>query len=281
MGKAKKIKISGTQRNVPLERQLDDDSRVKPIRGKNRNNETEDAEVGKLCFQFDIESYRFQFIDSKLSKVILREARKQAADLEEEHEQKPPKSSTSVTLGNEKFDSDEDVEEKDESDVEYEDVHIDEEEEKALELFMSKERTQRKTLADYIMEKLKEKQTEINTQFSDAASLKTQDLDPKVVELYRGVKLVLSRYRSGKIPKAFKIIPALSNWEQILSITDPDSWSAAAMCAATRLFTSNLKEKMAQRFFNLILLPRVRDDIAEYKRLNFHLYQALRKAMFK
>jgi hypothetical protein len=38
---------------------------------------------------------------------------------------------------------------------------------------------------------------------------------------------------------------------------------------------------MAQRFFNLVLLPRVRDDIAEYKRLNFHLYQALRKALFK
>lgn len=26
------------------------------------------------------------------------------------------------------------------------------------------------------------------------------------------------------------------------------------------------------RFFNLVLLPRIRDDIAEYKRLNFHLY---------
>ena len=29
------------------------------------------------------------------------------------------------------------------------------------------------------------------------------------------------------------------------------------------------------RFFNLVLLPRVRDDIAEYKRLNYHLYQVL------
>ena len=53
------------------------------------------------------------------------------------------------------------------------------------------------------------------------------------------------------------------------------------MYAATRIFTSNLTEKMAQRFFNLVLLPRVRDDIAEYKKLNFHLYQALRKALFK
>lgn len=38
---------------------------------------------------------------------------------------------------------------------------------------------------------------------------------------------------------------------------------------------------MAQRFYNLVLLPRIRDDLAEYKRLNFHLYQALRKSLFK
>lgn len=45
---------------------------------------------------------------------------------------------------------------------------------------------------------------------------------------------VLSKYRSGKLPKAFKIIPALSNWEQILYITDPETWTAAAMYQATR-----------------------------------------------
>lgn len=50
---------------------------------------------------------------------------------------------------------------------------------------------------------------------------------------------------------------------------------------ATRIFASNLKEKMAQRFYNLVLLPRVRDDIAEYKKINFHLYQSLRKALYK
>lgn len=54
------------------------------------------------------------------------------------------------------------------------------------------------------------------------------------------------------------------------------------MCFAfPRIFSSNLKERMAQRFYNLVLLPRVRDDIAEYKRLNFHLYMALKKALFK
>lgn len=53
------------------------------------------------------------------------------------------------------------------------------------------------------------------------------------------------------------------------------------MYQATRIFASNLKEHMAQKFYNLVLLPRIRDDLAEYKRLNFHLYQALRKALFK
>ena len=31
----------------------------------------------------------------------------------------------------------------------------------------------------------------------------------------------------------------------------------------------------------MVLLPRVRDDITQNKRLNFHLYQALRRACFK
>lgn len=156
-----------------------------------------------------------------------------------------------------------------------------EEDEQALQVFMNHDSAKRKTLADIIAEKIKEKETEIQTQLSDATGVKVQDMDQKVVDLYKGVRTVLSRYRSGKLPKAFKIIPALANWEQVLAITEPDNWTAAAMYAATRLFTSNLKDRMAQRFFNLILLPRIRDDIEEYKRLNFHLYQCLRKALFK
>ena len=60
-----------------------------------------------------------------------------------------------------------------------------------------------------------------------------------------------------------------------------DMWSAAAVYQATRIFTANLKEKLAQRFFNQLLLPRVRDDIDTFQRLNYHLYQAIRKALFK
>lgn len=59
------------------------------------------------------------------------------------------------------------------------------------------------------------------------------------------------------------------------------TWDLPTTPLKTRIFASNLKERMAQRFYNLVLLPRVRDDIAEYKRLNFHLYMALKKALFK
>jgi len=99
--------------------------------------------------------------------------------------------------------------------------------------------------------------------------------------MYSQIKDLLRKYRSGKLPKAFKILPSLTNWEHILYITEPDNWSAAAIYQATRIFASNLNAKMAQRFYNLVLLPRIRDDISEYKRLNFHLYMALRKALFK
>lgn len=53
------------------------------------------------------------------------------------------------------------------------------------------------------------------------------------------------------------------------------------MYQATRIFTSNLKAKMAQRFFNIILLPCIRTDIAENKKLNYHLYMALKKSLYK
>jgi essential nuclear protein 1 len=30
------------------------------------------------------------------------------------------------------------------------------------------------------------------------------------------------------VPKAFKIIPNLKNWEEVLYLTDPDSWTPHA-----------------------------------------------------
>lgn len=136
-------------------------------------------------------------------------------------------------------------------------------------------------LSEMIMQKIQEKEADIQTKISDDGSLKIEDIDPKVKEMYEGVRDVLKRYRSGKIPKAFKIIPKLRNWEQILFITEPHNWSAAAMFQGTRIFCSVLSQAMAQRFYNLVLLPRIRDDLCEYKKLNMHLYNALKRALFK
>lgn len=124
-------------------------------------------------------------------------------------------------LGPAEKDSDEESEQEDhlEPDTFYENIEIDEDDEKALELFMSKNPAPRRTLADIIMEKITEKHTELETQFSDAGSLQMQEIDPRVKEMYEGVRNVLQKYRSGKLPKAFKIIPHLRNWEQILYIT--------------------------------------------------------------
>lgn len=91
----------------------------------------------------------------------------------------------------------------------------------------------------------------------------------------------MSRYKSGKLPKAFKIIPSLANWEEILYITQPETWTPHATYEATRMFVSNLKVKPVQRFLNLVLLDRIREDVAENKKLSYHLYLALKKGLYR
>ena len=91
----------------------------------------------------------------------------------------------------------------------------------------------------------------------------------------------LSKYTVGKIPKAFKHIPSMQLWEEILYITEPENWSPNALYQATRIFASNFGAKKAERFYKLVLLPRVREDIRKNKRLHFALYQTLKKALYK
>ena len=51
--------------------------------------------------------------------------------------------------------------------------------------------------------------------FSDNASVQMEQIDERVASMYKQIRTILSRYRSGKLPKAFKIIPSLRNWEQV------------------------------------------------------------------
>eukprot|EP00126_Sphaerothecum_destruens_P005956 Sdes_comp19136_c0_seq1m9865 len=272
--KEETVKSYKKQRHSPLEQQIVSDGVVKARkipRKKLRDESRADADE--------------EFVSSKMSKKILSEARKQQAEVEDISKYTERKK---ASLFGEPNVDDEDEEDQSDSeilseindDIPYEDFNVDENDEKALGMFLPTSTSQRRTLGDIIANKIRERETEICSQMSEGPNSKTH-LSPKVVEVYANVGALLKKYRSGKLPKAFKIIPALSNWEEILYLTNPDEWSAASMYQATKLFASNLNAKMAQRFFNQILLPRVRDDIAEYKKLNYHLYMALKKALYK
>ncbi|XP_066528162.1 bystin [Hoplias malabaricus] len=276
MPKVKKCKAEPNRASVSLSDQI---LQSHSVRSQSRTKRTHQQQAEE----------QEEYVDEKLSKKILEQARLQQEELHTEFglSAAEPKRSPATVLGpnSQDVESDEEWPElgsavgEEVGDVT--EVEVDPEDEKAIQMFMNKNPPVRRTLADIIMEKITEKQTEVGTVMSEVSEAFVPQLDPRVVEVYRGVSKVLSKYRSGKLPKAFKIIPALSNWEQVLYLTEPENWTAAAMYQATRIFSSNLKERMAQRFYNLVLLPRVRDDIAEYKRLNFHLYSALKKALFK
>jgi len=264
MGKAKKLKVSKKESVAPLEDQIKSGIFAAPTgRVKERPRLDEDE----------------NYVESRLSKSIITQARQQAAEIEEEFGVPAAIKSKAVSLGSPGSD-DESEDDLEIQKYDEREVAVNEDDDLAIRMFMKPSGVKTRTLADIINEKITEKKTEIDTQFTDTSEV-ARDIDPKVCEMYSEVGKLLSRYRSGKIPKAFKVLPQFRNWEQLLHLTNPDGWSAAAMYQATRVFTSNLKEKMAQRFFNLILLPRVRDDIDTYQRLNFHLFQALRKALFK
>lgn len=167
---------------------------------------------------------------------------------------------------------------------------IDAEEARLLQAFQPASRVQSRNLADMIMEKIREK--EEGAQPTSSASPATHGassgrergedhVDPRVARVYTAIGTVLKSYTSGKIPKAFKILPNVKNWEQLLMLTKPDQWSPHAAYQATRIFAANLNESMAQRFYASILLPIVHERLLEEKKLHPALYMAVRKALFK
>ena len=117
-------------------------------------------------------------------------------------------------------------------------------------------------LADLIMQKLASGQFEDGdkmakgpVKYEDLEDGVASSLDPKVVAAYKSLGGILRQYRSGKLPKIFKIIPQIANWEEVLFLTKPEQWSPASTAEATKIFCSNLNGKMVQRFYNLVLLP--------------------------
>lgn len=185
----------------------------------------------------------------------------------------------------EEEEEDEDYEEMVETDAEGNYIaaggDLSESEEAVVQQFLNAGRDETRNLADIIMEKLQEKGNGNGEEDSQGGGGMEELVPSKVSEVFVSVGSMLKHYRSGKLPKALKMLPHLKNWEQILWLTRPDEWSPAATYATTRIFASNLNVKLAQRYYNLVLLEKCRDDIQTQGRLNYYLYLALKKALFK
>ena len=262
-----------------------------------------------------------KFIDPKLSRNILRLAREQQEELEAEElelqraqttdEPEASGSKDAIRNNNGQMPEDSDDEEHDASDAELDDeeaeygengwssydanLEIDPSDRALLDKFEAQHKLEaeddeamdaqegrrggNKTLADLIMEKIDQAE---NKEEYDAEERKMPPgINPKVVEVYTKVGQLLSRYKSGPLPKAFKIVPSLPAWETILYITNPETWTPHATLAATRIFVSSMKSDQVQKFFELVLLDKVRDEIQDDGKVTYQTYEAMKKAIYK
>jgi essential nuclear protein 1 len=105
--------------------------------------------------------------------------------------------------------------------------------------------------------------------------------DRRLQEACKELGEILSKYRSGKLPKFFNILPQLENWEELILLCSPQNWTPQANFEATKLFASNLAAVLAEKFNKLVLLPNIRNDIKSNKKLNIHYYNCLKKSIFK
>lgn len=112
-------------------------------------------------------------------------------------------------------------------------------------------------------------------------NVEESQLDPRVIQAYKMVGDVLKTYTSGKLPKAFNVLPTTESWEELIDLTRPEEWTPHAMYEATIMFSSNLNAFLAERFYQKVLLPKIRSDIKRHKKLNVHYYKCLKKAIFK
>lgn len=106
------------------------------------------------------------------------------------------------------------------------------------------------------------------------------EIPMKVVDTFTKVGQILTRYKSGPLPKPFKVLPTLPQWPSLLEITQPEKWTPHAVYRATKIFVS-ANAAVGQHFLNTILLDRVRDDIQETKKLNVHLYNSLKASFYR
>lgn len=178
---------------------------------------------------------------------------------------------------------------------EIEEMEIDPEEEALFRKYVGNgeedfENDDQPTLADKIMEKIRQKEEGSEPAPAPGDEPQGVMLPEKVIAVYAKVGELLSRYRSGKLPRAFKIVPTLRNWEDVIYVTQPEAWSPQAVYEATKLFISTLSAQQSQKFVYSVLLDRFKTELdptaprmpgSGPKTLNYHVYRALKKSLYK
>lgn len=286
----------GNLRTVPRSSSSSSSQKKKSSK-KQRHNDEDDEESGG----------GEGFLDASSSRKILQLAKEQQDELEQEDEiQNKP--SFAQSFKNQQIDSEEEEEEDEYSDFEeeeeVEEIVYDEEDAevdpKDAELFNKYFQSNGETnnndddnsfqptinLADKILAKIQEKESQQQQQQQSSPDNSNEDavlLTPKVILAYEKIGQILSTYTHGKLPKLFKILPSLKNWQDVLYVTNPNSWTPHATYEATKLFVSNLSSNEATVFIETILLPRFRDSIenSDDHSLNYHIYRALKKSLYK
>lgn len=274
----------GNLRTTPRSSTKSQSSKKKYSRRTNNNDDDEEGEG---------------FLDASSSRKILQLAKEQQDELKEE-EEGVTKPTFAQSFKNQEVVSDDDEEEEREySDFEVEEeeeeVVYDEEEievdEKDAELFNkyfqsngeSMSQGQSINLADKILAKIQEKELQQQQQESGKPVEDAVLLPPKVILAYEKIGQILATYTHGKLPKLFKILPSLKNWEDVLYVTNPEQWTPHATYEATKLFVSNLQANEAQKFIEKVLLEKFRSSIedSDDHSLNYHIYRALKKSLYK
>lgn len=109
--------------------------------------------------------------------------------------------------------------------------------------------------------------------------------DKAVQRVFKAIGMILKRYTVGPLPKAFRLLPLLERWQELILLTDPAEWSPCTILAATRIFTktTTTNDNIAQAFFQSILLPLFRAQVRreDTARLHSMYYRAIRLATYR
>ncbi|KAG2345112.1 Bystin-domain-containing protein [Suillus weaverae] len=281
-----RVQKSVKQRHDPLHTQLDvDEVQAKygrisqPGKRTKRQKSSGDEESTEVV------------LDPKMSRRIFELARDQQEEIdmpEDEDEPRHEDERENFKPRAQFVDDDEDSDDDDMSDnSDAEDMfQLDSGDIQALDALLPSNSGERRTLADIIFAKLESGETNgVNVMQKVQQDQEHPDpalgLDPRLVESYSKLAIFLHGYKSGPLPKFFKVIPSLPAWARVLALTRPENWSPHACRAATRIFVSTMKPAQAQLFLSVVLLDAIREDIQSNKKLNVQYYECLKRALFK